>query len=376
MGINEDKKSKSVTQKKSCTQCGAELLYKPGTNHIHCDYCGHIEEINIENKQFEEHELKPYLDKHVSSQSSSQKLVMLACKSCGAHQHIEEHYKSLQCVYCASPLILEDSYTEDWILPGAIVPFAFDQQRSHQIFTKWVKGLWFAPNKIKKATLKPQNTKGLYVPYWTFDAKLYASYSGERGQYYYVNVPYTTQVNGKTVSSTKQEQRVQWTSVNGHVEGFLDDLLVKASHQHKNVIPKSVANWNLNELKAFDTDFLAGFVTEKYTISLKDGHLASTQKAKNVARSWARHKIGGDIQRVHSLQMSLSEETFKHVLLPVYISTYEYQNKKYNFFVNGQTGNISGKRPYSFWKIFFFITIIILILASIWYLTKDMPATM
>jgi len=63
--------------------------------------------------------------------------------------------------------------------------------------------------------------------------------------------------------------------------------------------------------------------------------------------------------------MKLSDETFKHILLPVYISSYRYNAKDYHFYINGQTGTISGTHPYSFWKIFFLILFIILIIAVI-----------
>ncbi len=341
-------------QKKSCVNCGAELKYKPGTTSITCEYCNHEEIITQDPTGFKELALTPYLTQ-MGSQSHSQQIVMLQCKNCGANQHIEENYKSLHCVYCTTPLIIEDAYKDDWILPGAILPFQFDQKKSHQIFSKWVKGLWFAPNNLKKAALDPQNTKGLYLPYWTFDAQLYAEYTGQRGDYYYVNVPYKATVNGKTVTRTRQERRTRWTPTQGNISGFVDDTLIKASHQRKNTIPSTISNWNLDALQTFNTSFLAGFVTEKYTIPLKDGHLSSTKEAEHIARNWAKRDIGGDTQRVNTIQMLLSEETFKHILLPVYISAYRYGGKKYNFFVNGQTGAISGKRPYSFWKIFFFV---------------------
>ncbi|WP_299312878.1 DNA helicase PriA [uncultured Aquimarina sp.] len=363
--MEEEKKTFSE-QKKSCINCGAELTYKPGTTQITCDYCGHEETIIQHEDGFKELELKPYLDE-MGSLSHSEEIMMLHCKNCGANQHIEENYKSLHCVYCTMPLIVEDAYKEDWILPGAVLPFQFDQNKSHQIFSKWVKELWFAPNNLQKAALDPEHTKGLYLPYWTFDAQLYATYTGQRGDYYYVSVPYTTTVNGKLVQRTRQERRTRWTSASGTVNGFVDDTLIKASHQRKNPIPNKISHWNLQALESFNTSFLAGFVTEKYTIPLKDGHLSSTQEAEQIARSWARHDIGGDTQRVHSVNMSLSEETFKHILLPVYISAYQYNGKKYNFFVNGQTGKISGKRPYSFWKIFFFsLLIIIIIILIVW----------
>lgn len=356
-------------QKKSCVNCGAELKYKPGTTSITCEYCNHEELISQELNNFEELELKPYLNE-MGGQSHSEQVTMLLCKNCGANQHVQENYKSLDCVYCASPLIIEDAYKEDWILPGAVLPFQLDTKKSHHIFSNWVKGLWFAPNNLKKATLDIKNTKGLYLPYWTFDAQLYADYSGQRGTYYYVEVSYSTTVNGKSVRRTRRERRTRWTPTSGNISGFVDDTLVNASQQQKNRIPSKITNWSLDALQPFNSSFLAGFVTEKYTISLKDGHLSSIEEAEHIARSWARQDIGGDTQRVSHISMKLSQETFKHILLPVYINVYQYAGKQYNFFVNGQTGAISGKRPYSFWKIFFFVLLILITIGGIVFLAN------
>ena len=350
--------------KKSCINCGAELVYKPGTSQLKCEYCGHEQEIAANENGFEELELLHYLEQQ-GSQSHSEQITMLHCKNCGANQHIEENYKSLHCVYCSTPLIIEDAYKDDWILPGAVLPFQIDQNKAHQIFKKWVKELWFAPNKLQKAALDPQNTKGLYAPYWTFDAALKADYRGERGDYYYVSVPYTTTQNGKTVTRTRQERRTRWSPASGHIQGFVDDTLIKASKQRSGIIPKKIARWDLKKLAPFDSGYLAGFVTEKYTIPLKDGHIASNKVAEQIADRWARTDIGGDTQRISYIDMSLSQETFKHILLPVYISSYRYDGKLYNFFINGQSGAISGKRPWSFWKIFFLVIAIIAVILII-----------
>ncbi len=362
--MQQPKQQKSEL-KKSCVNCGAELRYAPGTTSLKCDYCGYTQEIKPAETTFEELELKPYLET-IGSQSHSEEIMMLQCKSCGAEQHIEENYKSLHCVYCGSPLIVEDATKETWILPGAVLPFQINQQKAHQIFKKWVKGLWFAPNDLKKAAIDPQFTKGLYAPYWTFDAQLYADYSGQRGEYYYVTV---TTGSGKN-RRTRRERRTRWYPASGSISGFVDDTLIKASKQRSGVIPSKVAHWNLKELQPFDSSFLAGFVCEKYTISLQDGHLGATKEARNIADSWARRDIGGDTQQVHSIDMKLSDETFKHILLPVYVSAYKFKGKRYNFFINGQTGALSGKRPYSFWKIFFFVLGILLIIAAIVYISN------
>lgn len=68
--------------------------------------------------------------------------------------------------------------------------------------------------------------------------------------------------------------------------------------------------------------------------------------------------------------MKLSEETFKHILLPVYISTYKFKGKRYNFFVNGESGELSGNRPYSFWKIFFTVLAVLVVVIGIIMLSE------
>lgn len=356
----EDYSLQKSELKKTCVNCGAELTYAPGTTELKCGYCGYNEAIASPKKDFEELELKPYLQK-MGSQQHSEKISMLNCKNCGANQHIEENYKSLSCIYCGMPLVVEDAYEEEWILPGAVLPFQIDQRKAFEIFRTWVKGLWFAPNNLKKAALDPEKTRGLYLPYWTFDAELYANYTGERGEYYYV----TRTVGSGKDERTVQEQRTRWYDVSGSVSGFLDDTLIKASNQRTGVVPQKIAFWNLDLLKPFDSSYLLGFVTEKYTIPLVTGHQQSNEVAESIADGWVRKDIGGDTQRVSSVDMRLANETFKHILLPVYISSYQYNGKRYVFYVNGQTGVISGQRPHSFWKIFFFVLFILAIIGVI-----------
>lgn len=356
----EEQEIKKSAAKKACPNCGAEILYKPGSQQLKCHYCGYEEFIEQQKTSFEELELKHYLQL-VGDNVYTDEISLYHCKNCGANQHIEENYKSLHCVYCSEPLILEDVEKEGWILPGAVAPFQIDKRKARQIFIKWVNGLWFAPNKLKKAALDPEAMHGLYLPYWTFDADLFAKYSGMRGDYYYV----TRTVQTKKGPRQQRVRKTRWRPASGTVSGFIDDILINASEKKRREIPHKIAFWNLKELVPFTKEYLAGFVTEKYTISLKDGHKASYLKAKDIAYNWIRRDIGGDTQRISHADIDLSKETFKHILLPVYISAYRYNGKEYQFYVNGQTGSISGERPYSFWKIFFLVLAILIVLGII-----------
>ncbi len=349
---------KQSEQNKSCANCGAELKYKPGSQQLNCGYCGYEEFIEKTKSSFEELELQHYL-KAVGDNAYTETIDLLHCKNCGANQHIEENFKSLHCVYCSEPLIREDVEKEGWILPSAVIPFQIDSIKARNIFKTWVGSIWFAPSKLKRAALDPESIHGLYVPHWTFDADMYADYQGQRGEYYYETQTYRT----KNGTKTRQVRKTKWYPASGSVNGFVDDILINASEKKQREIPSSVAFWNLKELQPFSSKYLAGFVTEKYTISLKDGHHQSFKRAKEIAYNWIRRDIGGDTQQIHHADIKLSEEKFKHILLPIYISSYDYNGKEYRFYVNGQTGNISSTRPYSFWKIFFLVVLIILIIA-------------
>lgn len=81
-----------------------------------------------------------------------------------------------------------------------------------------------------------------------------------------------------------------------------------------------------------------------------------------------REDIGGDEQRISHIATSYSAITFKHILLPVYIGAYRFNQKVYQIMVNARTGEVQGDRPYSFWKIFFFVLFWIAVIAVVAYL--------
>lgn len=354
-------KSEKVGLKKPCSQCGAELKYSPGTDHLLCPYCNHRESIDAKDQGIEELDIREYL-KDMGSVSHSEEIAVLHCENCGAPQHVQENYQSLQCVYCSNPLVIEDAKTEKWILPGAVLPFQIGKEKSHQMFKDWVASLWFAPNVLKEVSIDPQKTKGLYLPYWTFDAQLQATYSGERGTYYYETENYTATENGRRVRRSRQVRKTRWSSASGEISGFIDDTMVSASRKHRGILPRAVAGWDLKLLEPFDNRYLSGFITEKYTLPLEEGNAESHLEARRMAEIWACQDIGGDTQRIHTLNPKISEETFKHILVPLFVSTYKYNDKVYHFYINGQSGVTAGDRPYSVWKIFFLVVAVLLVI--------------
>ena len=86
-------------------------------------------------------------------------------------------------------------------------------------------------------------------------------------------------------------------------------------------------------------------------MTLEEGFTEARAHMDRVIERDVKFDIGGDRQRVHDIQTQVSDVTFKHILLPVWLAAYKYRGKTYRFVVNGHSGKVQGERPYSAIKI-------------------------
>jgi hypothetical protein len=149
------------------------------------------------------------------------------------------------------------------------------------------------------------------------------------------------------------------------VDHFFDDVLICASKSIPDDLMNQLAPWDLHSLEPFRDEFLAGFQTERYTVDLKPGFDQARQIMDGHIRTLCCRDIGGDHQRLHSVDTQHTAITFKHLLQPVWLAPYRYRDKTYRFVVNARTGEVVGTRPYSFAKIFWLIALIVGIIAAI-----------
>ena len=109
--------------------------------------------------------------------------------------------------------------------------------------------------------------------------------------------------------------------------------------------------WNLKGLVPYQPEYVSGYRGEAYEVSLREGYPAAKEKIDADVHSLVRARIGGNRQRIHRLDTRYEELRFKHVLLPVYVSAYRFRDKAYRFLVNGQTGEVAGESPISWFKV-------------------------
>lgn len=353
-----------------CEQCGADLRFAPGQTQLRCGHCGHEQAIpaappSHRAQALGELPLGLGLADDLSG-GAMQEVRSTPCPACGAVVEFKGAEHAAKCPFCDTPVVIGTG-TERRIKPQAVLPFKLTEDQARSAMTRWLGSLWFAPNTLMEYARKGRAMTGIYVPYWTFDAPTRSRYAGQRGDAYYTTKTVTTMENGKSVRREVKERHIRWSRRTGWVSRAFDDVLVLASTGLPKRYTDGLAPWELGDLDAYRPDFLAGFTAEGYTVSLRDGHGEARAIMENWIRDDVRRDIGGDEQRIDRIDTDWGEETFKHVLLPVWMAAYKYGGNTYRFVVNGQTGKVQGERPWSKWKIAIAVVVGILVVGAVAY---------
>ncbi|MEM8629622.1 MAG: TFIIB-type zinc finger domain-containing protein [Pseudomonadota bacterium] len=345
-----------------CEQCGADLRFSPGGDKLVCDHCGF--EKPLENRASAAPIREIALEVGLQNRDAIEfeETRVLSCENCGAQVEFDENVHAAECPFCASPVVTSTG-THRHIKPRGVIPFALCERDAHGAMTSWLGRLWFAPNGLTKYARKGRRMEGIYVPFWTFDADTKTHYTGQRG------TVYTETRTVRRGNETRQEvvRKIRWKAVSGRVARFFDDVLILAARSLPKTFTDALQPWDLSALEPYTADYLAGFRAEGYTITLEDGlSEARAVMDAQIARD-VRFDIGGDRQQIATMESAVSDVTFKHILLPVWVAAYRYRGKSYRFVVNGQTGRVQGERPWSAFKIAIAVIVVALIAAAIGY---------
>ncbi|WP_102108244.1 TFIIB-type zinc finger domain-containing protein [Oceaniglobus roseus] len=331
-----------------CDACGADMRFDPARGLMVCDHCGNETPVNGPKPQLapiRELDFRAAIEARLP-EAEMEETRVTSCPNCGAEIGFKPDVHATECPFCATPVVTGTGANRH-IKPRGLVPFALDEGQARQAMTDWLGSLWFAPNGLTEYARKGRRMQGIYVPYWTFDAGTESDYRGERGIVYYETQ--TVMRDGKR--ETVQVERVRWYSAAGRVARFFDDVLVLASKSLPKTYTDALQPWDLTALTPYAPAFLAGFRAEAYQVELTDGFTEARAIMDRQIERDVRFDIGGDRQRIHDIQTRISDVTFKHVLLPVWLAAYKYKGTTYRFVVNGQTGRVQGERPWSAVKI-------------------------
>lgn len=320
-----------------CAQCGAKVEFAPGTDSLQCPYCGHQTTIPTGTAEIAENDFEATLA-GMEQSAVTEDVRSVACTSCAAHIEPPPAAEAFPCPYCGSSIVVT-SASERLIKPQALLPFHVPREQATEMFRKWIRTRWFAPNALKKFARLDERLQGLYTPYWTYDAGTVSRYTGQRGDTYVVRVGKRTQT------------RIRWRPAAGTVSRNFDDMLVVGSTSLPRDLAEKLEPWDVGSLVPYADEYLSGFLAERYQVDLRQAWSRAVERMDEVIRKDVERDIGGDHQRITSLHTRHSDVTYKHVLLPLWICSYRFRDKVYRFLVNARTGEVQGQRPWSAIKI-------------------------
>jgi hypothetical protein len=244
--------------------------------------------------------------------------------------------------------------------PESLLPMKISETQVRESIRGWYGSRWFAPNRLKRSALT-DTVHGLYIPYWTFDAQVHADWTAESGYYYYESEAYTD-AQGKR--QTRRVRKIRWQRSSGSLDHFFDDELVPASRGVESDLLRKVEPFPTRELVPYQSGYLSGWVVERYQIDLVKAAQHARESMDQQLQAMCAAQVPGDTHRNLRVNANYAGQTFKHILVPVWLLTYNFGRRVFQVVINGYSGTIAGHYPKSWVKILFAV-LAVLALAGI-----------
>ncbi|MFK7970639.1 MAG: hypothetical protein AB8F95_09735 [Bacteroidia bacterium] len=332
----------------TCPNCSSsQLRYDEQFGKIVCEFCETTISLPPVEGAIVEHPLQEGLtmaDFYVKVETKEK---VFHCGNCGSERMLPEDQVTLTCPFCASESVNESATETRYIQPDGIGPFVISKEDAYTRFKTWLGKGWFVPDNLKKlASL--EKLEGIYLPFWTFDAKTASDWSADIGRYYY-ETQYYRDANGNQQS--RQVQKVRWRSGSGSHQWFFDDELVIASKGVTQSSATGVMPFDLEAVVPFAPHYMLGWEAELYNLDLKESFRVADGIMDTKIKQMIVRDLPGDTYRFLKIRTQKTGHKYKHLLLPCWVAAYQYKEKPYQFLINGQTGKVSGKKPLSPTKI-------------------------
>ncbi len=312
------------TEQFQCPRCAARMNYTPDNKALVCEFCHYRQELDTPEAHVQtDYGIggieKDFIAALSTAKGHSQPVAMrlLQCMGCAVEFVLAPETLSLTCPYCDAVYVTETAETRELLPPQALIPFATTQDDVKLTLRAWVK-----QHKIERPRVSP--IVGMYVPVWTFD------------------------IGGELIWRGFQRRGDNWVQVSGSHHLLRDDVLIPATQKRSKPLGPAIHEFDYDGLVAYDSRFLADWPAERYQLTLAE---ASLQARKQVVTDIRRHShqlTDGESIKDFSLNtMNMVVESYKLILLPLWLIHLQVDDAMYDVVVNGQNGRVYGEHPQS-----------------------------
>lgn len=323
-----------------CPHCGGKLEFDAYTQKMKCPYCDSELDIAALQKAEEEFSAVDKEDNLITENNGGQSweygeangIVSYSCRTCGGEILADQTTGATHCPYCGNPVVMNQQFA-GMLKPDLVVPFSVTKEQAKEMLKKHYAGKKLLP-KVFSSENHLDEIKGVYVPFWLFDADVDASVS-----YKMTNV------------RTWQDAHYAYTDTS-HFSGFrqgnlsFEGVPVDGSQKMPDELMESIEPYDLSQAVPFKTAYLAGFMADKYDVENEACIGRANERIKKSTEDAFRATVNGYASvEVNDSFVDVKSSRSRYALLPVWLLTTKFNGEQFLFAVNGQTGKIVGDLP-------------------------------
>ena len=348
-----------------CPACTGPLHYAANSGNLECEYCGSsftVQEIEALFEEKEEAAIEASLEEAEEStveteevleadgdydtgeywDAEAEGLKAYTCPSCAAQLIMDETTVATSCPYCGNPSVVPGAFAKT-LKPEYIIPFKVTREEAKKALKKYYKGKKFLPKSFA-AENNIEELKGVYVPFWLYNGKVYAqmSYRGTK-------VRTTMMPDCEVVSTYHYRMRRAGTA-------DFERIPVDASSKMPDEYMDAIEPFDYSQMVKFKTAYLPGYMADRYDEDIEQCAQRAENRAINSAVSSINETVQGFSTCVTETQhVTVHREKVNYALLPVWMMSTRWKDKSYLFAMNGQTGLFVGELPVDkgrYWAMF------------------------
>ena len=321
-----------------CPCCGGKIEFDSSLQQLKCPYCDtafDVKDLKDYDEVLETDEIQEELhwdDPDSGQWDGGEGMNVFVCNSCGGEIITEPTTAATHCPYCGNPVVMMGRLAGD-LKPDLVIPFQLDKKAAKEALQKHLKGKKLLP-KLFKDENHLDEIKGVYVPFWLFDAEADA------------NIRYrATRVRSWSDSSYTYTETSYFALLREGALAF-DNVPVDGSSKMADDLMESIEPFDLSKAVDFQTAYLSGFLADRYDIAWDQSIDRANQRVKqSTEEAFARTTVGYTTVLPESINIKLANGKAKYALLPVWVLNTSWNGQKYTFAMNGQTGKFVGNLP-------------------------------
>lgn len=328
-----------------CPQCGASTAYEPGSVSVTCGSCGFVQPLQAqvvgrgaEVAEFTVETLER------EARGWGQERRELHCDACGASLSVAPNDLSTTCPFCASNRVVARTASDEGLRPRYLIPFTLPLDACHKRAAEWLGRGWMHPSGLAQVA-GTARFNGVYLPFWTFSARIVADWRAE------VGYARTESYYDHESKDWKTRTVIDWRWEDGQVVTPVADLLGLGTSKLSAMLLQRLQPFDLNALTAYAPGFLAGWQAQGYDIPLPAAWDTARAEMREQAKRACRQDIASSHVRNLSVSAAFEDESWRYILLPVFVAAYRYEGKAYQIMINGQTGAVAGQKPVAWPKV-------------------------